>query len=765
MALERVRLIVGTTQDLEDCSMRLRNLGVLLLLLAAVWAGRAASLGSTFVYQGRLAEMGLPANGVYELRFALCGAEAGGTALGENLRPAVQVTGGLMAVPLDFGFEPFGGEARWLEIGVRASGSADPFTILSPRQPLGSVPYAIYATRAATASSIADGQVVKSLNGLKDAVSIVAGSNVVLSLDGNRLKIGACATPGPQGPQGQKGDPGPIGAKGDKGDPGPAGPTGAAGPQGLAGPKGERGDVGPQGPAGPAGPKGDPGPAGAPGATGLKGDKGDPGATGPTGPQGPQGPAGPAGSTNAWLRTGNAGTDPSVNFLGTIDGQALSIRGAGGVTVESETGIAVKMLAADGPLISRGWDPFNNSSVGRWGLFMKWGALQLAMPDKANASLQFVKYDAFGNYTELLTVEETGRIMVDRGNHNAGTMTPGIQFGGGSGEGIASQRIAGTGGQYNQDGLDFYTAFKKRLSITKYGILIIDPVNANAGGMTPGLVFGSGSGEGIASQRTAGANQYDLEFYTDFKKRMTIHQSGEVSIGSDSTPTALLNVQNDGIAIYASGQVGVIGKSSGGIGVKGESVTGDGVYGWGTFGVRGFGHSVGVDGAGNTYDFYASGRGEDYASSSSIRWKRNIEPIPDPLGTVGQLRGVYFDWDQEHGGRHDIGMIAEEVGAVLPEIVVYETNGVDATAMDYSRLTPLLVEAVKALKQETNDLKQQLARKQAAKSEAAERLARLRQLQQANNDLEDHLRRLESVVAGLDGAGVRRAATSDGDTP
>jgi predicted nuclease with TOPRIM domain len=129
------------------------------------------------------------------------------------------------------------------------------------------------------------------------------------------------------------------------------------------------------------------------------------------------------------------------------------------------------------------------------------------------------------------------------------------------------------------------------------------------------------------------------------------------------------------------------------------------------------------------------------------------------------LRGVYFDWDQEHGGRHDIGMIAEEVGAVLPEIVVYETNGVDATAMDYSRLTPLLVEAVKALKQETNDLKQQLARKQAAKSEAAERLARLRQLQQANNDLEDHLRRLESVVAGLDGAGVRRAATSDGDTP
>ena len=44
-------------------------------------------------------------------------------------------------------------------------------------------------------------------------------------------------------------------------------------------------------------------------------------------------------------------------------------------------------------------------------------------------------------------------------------------------------------------------------------------------------------------------------------------------------------------------------------------------------------------------------------------------------------------------------MIAEEVGAVLPEIVAYETNGMDAVGMDYSRLAPLLVEAVKALEQ------------------------------------------------------------------
>ena len=45
-------------------------------------------------------------------------------------------------------------------------------------------------------------------------------------------------------------------------------------------------------------------------------------------------------------------------------------------------------------------------------------------------------------------------------------------------------------------------------------------------------------------------------------------------------------------------------------------------------------------------------------------------------------------------------MIAEEVGEVLPEVVQYEENGVDAIGMDYSKMTPLLVEAVNALRSE-----------------------------------------------------------------
>jgi len=119
-------------------------------------------------------------------------------------------------------------------------------------------------------------------------------------------------------------------------------------------------------------------------------------------------------------------------------------------------------------------------------------------------------------------------------------------------------------------------------------------------------------------------------------------------------------------------------------------------------------NSTGVWGEGSNYDFYANGPGVNYGGSSSIRWKKNLTPIDHPVEKVKAIRGVYFDWDQEHGGQHDVGMIAEEVGRVLPEIVVYEQNGVDASGMDYSKITPLLLEAIKAQQEEIESLRARL---------------------------------------------------------
>lgn len=76
----------------------------------------------------------------------------------------------------------------------------------------------------------------------------------------------------------------------------------------------------------PAGPKGDKGEAGLPGPQGPQGIKGDPGPQGSEGPEGKPGIQGPPGSSDAWARTGNTGTDPALNFLGTTDTAALVFR-------------------------------------------------------------------------------------------------------------------------------------------------------------------------------------------------------------------------------------------------------------------------------------------------------------------------------------------------------------------------------------------------------------------------------------------------------
>ncbi len=78
---------------------------------------------------------------------------------------------------------------------------------------------------------------------------------------------------------------------------------------------------------------------------------------------------------------------------------------------------------------------------------------------------------------------------------------------------------------------------------------------------------------------------------------------------------------------------------------------------------------------------------------SSRRFKTEIQTLPNALDKVEKLRGVSYTLKST--GRHEIGVIAEEVGKVVPEVVQYEANGVDARSVDYTRLTALLIEATK----------------------------------------------------------------------
>jgi len=98
-------------------------------------------------------------------------------------------------------------------------------------------------------------------------------------------------------------------------------------------------------------------------------------------------------------------------------------------------------------------------------------------------------------------------------------------------------------------------------------------------------------------------------------------------------------------------------------------------------------------------------------NSSDVRLKDNIQVIKGSLDKIDGIRGVEFDWNDKSPGwaqerGHDIGVIAQEVQKVVPEIVVERKNGY--LGVDYKRLVPLLIESVKELRQEVNDLKKKV---------------------------------------------------------
>ncbi|HEX6186729.1 MAG TPA: tail fiber domain-containing protein [Pyrinomonadaceae bacterium] len=228
---------------------------LLAIALFALCASQVVAQTTEFSYQGKLNDGGTPANGSYDFEFRLFDVDIAGTALATQQRSGVAVAGGVFSVRLDFGAN-FNGQPRWLEVGVRLAGSADPFTTLNPRQPVTSAPYGIRSLTAGSADAAADaaklggidaseyvktddqrledggppgpgsthyiqnsaaqqaasnfnisgngivggnlsvagtfsapGQLVKSLNGLKDNVALAAGSNITITPSGNTLTI------------------------------------------------------------------------------------------------------------------------------------------------------------------------------------------------------------------------------------------------------------------------------------------------------------------------------------------------------------------------------------------------------------------------------------------------------------------------------------------------------------------------------------------------------------------------------------------------
>jgi hypothetical protein len=94
--------------------------------------------------------------------------------------------------------------------------------------------------------------------------------------------------------------------------------------------------------------------------------------------------------------------------------------------------------------------------------------------------------------------------------------------------------------------------------------------------------------------------------------------------------------------------------------------------------------------------------------SSDERLKTNVITIQNALEKVSQISGVSFNWNEKAIGKNpyerEVGVIAQEVREVLPE-VVREREGTSYLAVQYEKIVPLLIEAIKELKSEINELK------------------------------------------------------------
>jgi len=96
--------------------------------------------------------------------------------------------------------------------------------------------------------------------------------------------------------------------------------------------------------------------------------------------------------------------------------------------------------------------------------------------------------------------------------------------------------------------------------------------------------------------------------------------------------------------------------------------------------------------------------------SSDKRLKDKIQPIQEPLTKLDTIGGYTFEWIPKEGVHShegtDVGVIAQEIEGVLPEIVTTRDNGYKAVR--YEKIVPLLIESIKAQQLQINSLRERI---------------------------------------------------------
>lgn len=202
-------------------------------------------------------------------------------------------------------------------------------------------------------------------------------------------------------------------------------------------------------------------------------------------------------------------------------------------------------------------------------------------------------------------------------------------------------------------------------------------VNGGVGGNLPLGAFGSaGSGGGL--QLVAGTGGF----------------AGFASLASGGTGAAILITGGTGGSCFAASTRCAFVRGNGGS-IALQPGTGGRP---GNVGLAPNGGRIGVGTMNPTATFEvvagATTLADSWTTRSSRRFKTNIRPLEGALEKIAQLQGVYYE--RESDGKHEIGVVAEDVVNVVPEVVSRNPQTKEIQGVDYSRLAAVLIEAIKS---------------------------------------------------------------------
>jgi hypothetical protein len=636
--------------------MKASNFIFAAILVVAVATAITAQT-SAFTYQGRFTDGGTAANGTYDMQFKLFDSSTvgAGNQVGSTINAGgVIVTSGVFTVQLDYGAQVFSGADRFLEIGVRPSGNAEAYTLLSPRQYLTSAVYAIRAGSTTTADNatqlggLAANQYVQTNDTrLTDARSPSAGSSNYIqnaslpqtanfNITGNGVAAGTLAGDIVNAAtqfnlNGKR-----ILTQTGNGDVFVGFNAGTANSTGHS--NSFFGDN-----------------------SGAANDDGDynsffgsnAGKSNKSGQENSFFGSGAGALTNTGDRNSFFGVQAGTNNQSGQNNSAFGGSAGAGITTGSDnayfgtqTGISISSASRNS---------FLGSNAGVFSTGNDNAFFGYQSGSAVNNSASFNSF--FGNYTGVKTFQGAGNVFFG-------------SYAGSTNEIGSLNTLIGFGADVGSKNLDNASALGAHAYVTQSNSLVLGGISS---------VNGSGADTNVGIGTTA--PNFRLTVKTPTSSYGMVHTDGTVIVGSyvgGSTGGGWFGTKsNHSLSFFVNDGSPAMTIETGGT-VK-----------------------VNTLGAAGSTSLCRNASNQISTCSSSLRYKKDLRPFTRGLSLLNQLKPLTFKWKSDNSD--DLGFGAEDIAAVEPLLITRNAKG-EVEGVKYDRITAVLVNAVK---EQQEQIKQQ----------------------------------------------------------